>query len=455
MHSIYELDRNTRIGRARFAWAVLLVCVASPAWGLNIVLDYTHDTYIQTNPAAMAAIEAAADNIEAVITSELPERFDANSVTIGKATASMDWEIRYTNPATNAEIVIDPVSIPADEFRVFVGVRPITQPGDPTPLLGRGGASSISVTNGFSIEPIFVSEIPQAISDLGAAVAQLETEANANAGRGGVGPTLGTFSDLDFSGSIAGTDFSFTASVSYGVGVGNLWFDVDTDDDGTIDDGSTLDDYWHWNHTTEPAGGKVDFYSVALHELLHTLGVGSSESWDSLINPEDPGEWLGSSLIAELGGSGEDAIDIESGAHLAEDISGVVFGGSASQEAAMDPNVNGSSRKFLTNLDVVVLDDINWDIVETPVLAGDYNDDGVVDAADYTVWRDNLGAAADTLPNDISGGEIDHDQYLAWQSNFGATLPPATPLGTTVPEPAGASLLMLAGIAFLRRGLRN
>ena len=34
-------------------------------------------------------------------------------------------------------------------------------------------------------------------------------------------------------------------------------------------------------------------------------------------------------------------------------------------------------------------------VVEASVgLAGDYNDDGVVDAADYTVWRDNLGGTS-------------------------------------------------------------
>ena len=37
----------------------------------------------------------------------------------------------------------------------------------------------------------------------------------------------------------------------------------------------------------------------------------------------------------------------------------------------------------------------------TIVLPGDYNQDGIVNAADYTVWRDNLGSP-DSLPNDTS-----------------------------------------------------
>ncbi len=47
---------------------------------------------------------------------------------------------------------------------------------------------------------------------------------------------------------------------------------------------------------------------------------------------------------------------------------------------------------------------ITFDFVEftatTP--AGDYNDNGIVDLADYVVWRDNLGAAI-TLPGDTTG----------------------------------------------------
>ena len=58
-----------------------------------------------------------------------------------------------------------------------------------------------------------------------------------------------------------------------------------------------------------------------------------------------------------------------------------------------------------------------------PGLPGDYNQDGVVDAADYTVWRDNLGQPEGTLPNDIDGGQIGPAQYATWQANFGSTGP--------------------------------
>ena len=57
----------------------------------------------------------------------------------------------------------------------------------------------------------------------------------------------------------------------------------------------------------------------------------------------------------------------------------------------------------------------------TAAADGDYNNDGEVNLADYTVWRNNLGAPEGTLPNDPNSGAIGVDQYNTWHSNFGMT----------------------------------
>lgn len=85
-------------------------------------------------------------------------------------------------------------------------------------------------------------------------------------------------------------------------------------------------------------------------------------------------------------------------------------------------------------------------------LPGDYNSDGTVDAADYTVWRDAVGAPAGTLPNDTSGGAIGQPQYLAWSSNYGATSDTASVLDA-VPEPTALTLLCAASVFLPRRRL--
>ncbi|MCO6044056.1 hypothetical protein NG895_09055 [Aeoliella sp. ICT_H6.2] len=91
-------------------------------------------------------------------------------------------------------------------------------------------------------------------------------------------------------------------------------------------------------------------------------------------------------------------------------------------------------------------------------LPGDYNNDGTVDLADYTVWRNNLGANSGTLLNDPTPGVIGTAQYATWKSNFGATLPPpASPSIATVPEPSTSILLTLfaLGISYRCHGARR
>lgn len=81
-------------------------------------------------------------------------------------------------------------------------------------------------------------------------------------------------------------------------------------------------------------------------------------------------------------------------------------------------------------------------------LAGDYNDDGRVDAADYTVWRDNRGTNA-LLPNDRGiGGVIGNRHRNQWRTNYGAVLG----AGAALPEPTSLALLAsVAVLAALRR----
>jgi hypothetical protein len=53
-------------------------------------------------------------------------------------------------------------------------------------------------------------------------------------------------------------------------------------------------------------------------------------------------------------------------------------------------------------------------------LPGDYNQDGVVDAADYVLWRDTKGHTGVGLPADGDGDQtVDQADYDLWRANFG------------------------------------
>lgn len=76
----------------------------------------------------------------------------------------------------------------------------------------------------------------------------------------------------------------------------------------------------------------------------------------------------------------------------------------------------------------------------TSGVAGDYNGDGVVDAADYVAWRKSVGQTGIGLPADGSGnGTVGDSDYDTWRANFGNS--PASGAGAAasaimaVPEP--------------------
>ena len=87
------------------------------------------------------------------------------------------------------------------------------------------------------------------------------------------------------------------------------------------------------------------------------------------------------------------------------------------------------------------------------LLPGDFNDDGTVDAADYTLWRDSFQQAVTYFAGaDGDGsGTIDDGDYEVWKANFGGPLEGATTSADGVPEPATLGLLNLAGVVFLTR----
>ncbi|MEX2310758.1 MAG: hypothetical protein WD738_24535 [Pirellulales bacterium] len=110
------------------------------------------------------------------------------------------------------------------------------------------------------------------------------------------------------------------------------------------------------------------------------------------------------------------------------------------------PSVPGLIFDVLYNPQSVVLQ------ILAAGIAGDYNADGIVDAADYVVWR-KYNNTATTLPNDSTPGTSAAD-YDVWRAHFGDTI--GTGAGdiasarNAVPEPC-TLVLALAGLAFWTR----
>jgi hypothetical protein len=143
-----------------------------------------------------------------------------------------------------------------------------------------------------------------------------------------------------------------------------------------------------------------------------------------------------------------------------EAIQGVIFLG----EFSTTP-VTGPGNLLVDNILIEVFKDAasvtplaNPDpaLSEVVGLPGDFNNNHVVDAADYTIWRDHLGAADESSLNGNGNGMngVDAGDYTLWKSKFGTHSPGAGGLaGLAVPEPT--SLLLCAVVALFGGGVRN
>ncbi len=78
--------------------------------------------------------------------------------------------------------------------------------------------------------------------------------------------------------------------------------------------------------------------------------------------------------------------------------------------------------------------------VFAPILDGDYNFDGAVDAADYTIYRDTLGSLTDLRADGDLNGVVNALDYNVWKNN----LSPLAAVAASVPEPS--ALILAVGI---------
>lgn len=100
---------------------------------------------------------------------------------------------------------------------------------------------------------------------------------------------------------------------------------------------------------------------------------------------------------------------------------------------------------------LMYVDDVTFATVAPTVLVGDYNDNGVVDAADYTIYRDNDGTAFSLTNRDPAvTGDVGPADYTAWANNFGATSN-----AVATPEPGTIGMTLLAAIASIGRSRRG
>jgi hypothetical protein len=222
---------------------------------------------------------------------------------------------------------------------------------------------------------------------------------------------------------------------------------------------------WHISlSTTGLTTTKSDFYSVALHELAHLLGVGTADSWNAL---RSGGQFLGPKSTALKGGPIPLSADQ---AHWANSTQSTVGPGGPAQETVMDPSLTTGTRKRFTLLDWAALDDIGWQLAEP----GDATADGAVDFNDLAAMAQNYNVLTGRLrwaEGDFTeDGNVDFNDLAVLAQHYNTSTPiegaaVAAAFGESfasdwqaalnqvqpVPEPTTAALITGAALIVSRR----
>jgi hypothetical protein len=328
--------------RSHLLAPTLLLALAARATALHIELDYSYDAangnYFATHDAARAALDKAAADLGYLIVTPLGA-LTSNSFTGTKnaATTTFNWSLSVINPSTGLPDASppSPFTRPADTIVVHVGFQAF--PDDRL-----GGAKLDLATKTISSTGSGADRVT--------ATGIAEGASNAMLSRGAV-PVMGSVS-----GQIGTTPYS----LRFGPLGGSVWFDSDIDNDNAADLGR-LDEYWHFDPSTPVEPGKHDFYSVALHGLVHALGFGEGDAWTSLASGTN---WAGEKAAAFFGGDGTGLITLDG--QIAQGLGAPTVFGGAWQLAAMSGGLTAGERRYLTTLDVAFLQDVGYAVVPEP-----------------------------------------------------------------------------------------
>lgn len=198
--------------------------------------------------------------------------------------------------------------------------------------------------------------------------------------------------------------------------------------------------------TDDPIGDEFNVSNTRGTIAMAKNSLGATSQWffnlgdNSFLDDDD------FTVIGRVVGDGMDVVDAINAldtvnASVAEDAPGEDF----DELPVLDlEKVQNQSDVF--EEDAVVISSV----FVRPLLRGDYNFDGDVDAADYTLWKDTLGSTVRAEADGNGDGVIDSTDYAVWKNNYGRS---SEGSAVGVPEPTAGFLSLLAcfGSASRRR----
>lgn len=117
------------------------------------------------------------------------------------------------------------------------------------------------------------------------------------------------------------------------------------------------------------------------------------------------------------------------------------------------------SRYSISPLNIAMLRDAG---VPAIYVAGDYDQNGSVEANDYSVWRDAFSSTITPYIDGNQNGTVDAADYVIWRNKFGSTIGSGSAASgvtpsraTAIPEPLASALLTIVATIFALRDRRR
>lgn len=378
------------------------------AAAINIVIDYQYDTnnFFDTD-LKRDALQAAADRFSSMIATTLSESTLTDN--------SLDPRISFTHPGSGSSWQVSAANSQVTD--AIVGASgPVAQEYRGTWNINKN--EWILYAGGRSI---------------------------GSAGIGGTG--TGTNFTTVFNDGSSHLNRGFRASGS----ASNLpvWGGAITfDNDGGVN--------WHYDPNTAAPLGTTDFYTIAIHEIGHALGLATG--WNEWMHTGS--SYNGANAIAAYNadnGATETSLNLVSGTNehwedgtydsIIYPYSDPIYVGTEGegnlQDLLMEPTANFSvtrRRIELTNTDVAALEDIGWDVR----IPADANNDGVVNGLDANIVSGNfLATSVDYDDGDFNGDDVVNGLDANILSSNWLLGSPAQ----AVPEPSAFLLATVAALA--------
>lgn len=200
----------------------------------------------------------------------------------------------------------------------------------------------------------------------------------------------------------------------------------------------------------DPATGQTQIRNTSLfpisldgYTVASTFGALDATQWSSLDDQNSAGgDWQEANAtvnrISELKFDG--AVNLSTSQSLAI--------GNAYNEASGKRDL--TFQFILSGEQTARTGAVVYGTITAPTIPGDFDGNGMVNAADLAQWKGDFGVNDDSDAN--GDGRTDGSDFLIWQRNYGTGVP-ASSAAAAVPEPTALALVGLgvASVALMRR----